>query len=169
MTRKTCKSAPRTMRHTLIELVVAMSLISFLISVIMVFFARANTWCRDVSTRAFANQQIVILKDKWRKRVGVSGEEVFTVADEGKKFISGPHAVEVRDGCIYFSGPVSTEGYRLFKGLDVSFSTDETRFHSLGVMNIELSGGGGRKETVRIVVCANNHRQKSQGDGDEEQ
>ncbi|MBN1864750.1 MAG: hypothetical protein JW808_07610 [Victivallales bacterium] len=157
---KTMRHRPSNARYTLIELLMAISMLSFMLTTIMLFFGKATTLCKQLSTRAYANQQILVLRNKWRKTLHSQDIPELSTADQGMSFVSGPRSVEVKDRHIHFKTPQATESYRLPNSANVRFEIEDHPLQKIAVMIVELDNPAGKKDTVRIVACQRQNHEK---------
>ncbi len=143
----------RVKKFSLIELLVVISMIALLLTFIITFFNKGTKLCKKFSKKAYGNQQIMVLKNKWRKFIHNCDPGVLTT--DKKRFISGEKSVVTTENHINFTVPEKTESYRLLKNMNVSFDIDYSTEIPLVIMNIKFPSSfpGEKDENIRIVAC----------------
>lgn len=143
-------------KYSLIECLLVIAMLAFLMTFLIMFFNKGTKLCRQYSTRAYTNQQIMILKNKWRKFIHKSDGKLFSTANKGNRFIAGTKSVEIQDHYIKFINAQKIESYKLSENINVNFKIENQPEQILAIMNLELSSpflGDHRNEVVRIVAC----------------
>jgi len=143
-------------KYSLIECLVVIAMLSLLLTFMIQFFNKGTKICQQYSTRAHTNQQIMVLKNKWRKFIHKCNKDLLLTAKKGNQFISGEKTVEVCDDYINFTNSTTTERYKLSKNMNVNFKIENRNHQPLAIMNLEILSPlpkHRKNEVVRVVAC----------------
>jgi hypothetical protein len=141
-------------KYTLIEYLIVAGMFLFLMTFMLMFFNKGTKLCRQFTSNAYNNQQILILKNRWRKFIHKQSKKDLFCKDHGKLFSAKNESVKIKDQYIIFSNKNKTSSYKLSKNMDITFKIEQNNDRPLAIMNIKIISPfpGGKDEIVRIVA-----------------
>ncbi len=147
-----------TIHHmTLLETICACALLVLLMTSIIFFFLKTTKLNKNITQSAFANQQILLLKQNWRNFIHNTPSANFAIKDNNTKITSGSYSATFKDRSIIFiTKNNKTSSLKLSKRIRITFSEEHVENQHLLIMNIHLQSSSFSKtneETIRIVTC----------------
>ena len=144
---------------TLIELMVVCTLLVLLMSSVMLFFGKTTKLNQNLAQNAFANQQILLLKQNWRNLVHNTKSAKFAITDNDTKITSDSNSVTFQERSIIFTDGQEKSTLKLSKRIKITFSEEVSENQHLLIMNIHIPSSPFSdtiKEIIRITACPKN-------------
>ncbi len=146
---------PKIRVFTLMEVLYVIGVLVLLFATTGYFLFKGARVCRQCATKAFASQQLLVLKGQWRKFVRASDGLFFKVVDGGSGFSTNAGKVVFSDGSVVFTFPTGEKSsYKLAKGMSVEFAVECNDTGSVAIMNISMPGRGPMFERRARIVAA---------------
>jgi len=130
------------------------AMLLFVMTFMTLFFNKGTKLCRQFTSNAYNNQQIVILKKKWRKFIHTQTDDGISCNSTGRSFSGKNRTVKIQNKSIIFSNKGKKQHYKISKNMNITFKIEANDDHKLAIMNIKITSPfpGGKDEIVRIVA-----------------